>query len=473
MALPPGDLRLPGSSTAPHGSKQFLLAEDIELLYSAATLGATPPFTEHLNEIAAQFLMHFPHSEHTHRQMQSRLIALIDCPHHGYSVQLLSAEDARTPKNRRLPWSSVEHYVQMRFKLITYLRLVRNRDASSSPHRADRSADSLPPISDVIVLESDSEEDQGAASNGARKTRSNARSKKSRCKSASKNRKKRLRNEEDPSYNNALEITRSNLKQPVDRHHVRPSPIPHSTAPRPNTRFQKRHARRTPVIDVVVIESDDEARQPHSKESPTAQKDRPVVSAHPLATETYDHYKHEDESASILDTFLTNPDSLSTTANIALPESSILNELIQSPPSAPPLLSAPFGPSATPARVGSAASRPRTPTTPRTPPSLLPAPKHPQNANQAADNEPSGLRQNGADGDSVENETGSTNVPDCGLVKNSRDRTNDIKNSLIANINNAKSPRPTVSPVLMPKSMALSDERIDESRLQSLLDDLD
>lgn len=152
MALPPGSSGLP---VLTHSEPPFTLEEDVHLLHCAASLGAAVSFATNIEQISSLFSKRFVHSNRTHRQLQSRLHNLVYSHDLKPFVHTLALQDSLSP-DPRAQWMNVRRALHVRSSLIYFLRLTQNSEMDhSSPRPPQHSADKLPP-QDVIVLNSES-----------------------------------------------------------------------------------------------------------------------------------------------------------------------------------------------------------------------------------------------------------------------------------------------------------------------------
>lgn len=470
MALPPG---APGLTLANRHPVEnpFTLEEDIHLLHTAATLRATNPFTEELEEIGARFVERFPGSVRTHRQLRTHLIALVQSQHNEYSVRALKAE-ADLPAEQRVSWQMTCLNLHIRTSLIYYLRKLRHsRVPSDRAQGSERLVDPLPPTSSVVVLASDSEGDQDVGPDCARNPR-NSNSGKKRSNRAPVKREKRVRNDGDQGYGNALKISQ--------------------TAAVAGRQGRALSRKRTLDAEAVIEISDDEAGQ-QSQTPPLVPRTVRTLRAAASHGRTgrnanmlcYQNDPVGDILNSIERHHLATPPSFQTSntpnlpspglalPNLSLLDPSSLNEsvcpspIISLPATTAPTTDATFikpdveEPEIR-TRTGTASNSSLTMSTSQT-------------TGQPGECRPTGsLSQrdpNHHDHKNAMARTASSPGPE-----NSREEKYDaFFNSLLMNtdLDESPSPSPLVNTVLMPRSMALSDNSPGQGRLQGLLDDLD
>lgn len=516
MAIPSGASGLP--MTPEHVDHPLMIDEEIYLLHTAAELRATSPFMDHLNEIATRFSERFPKPVRTHRQLQSHLVGLVQSRKPEYVIRALQAEEDLLPE-KRMSWSDMCLNLHIRTNLIYFLRYSQRPDASEDSHISDRPVDTLPPTNSAVPIPSEFERDPDVNAIHMSNTNHNCDSKKKRPKHVSLKRAKRCRSaDDDQDYCNALEISVPTPRRTSNHSN------PHKTEKSNNNTVSNAalnkkaiHRKKNSHQEEVIIISEDESERKAQSASPPLQSTRrtkntayhfwgnrtpctvvtttnrqisalskPDIPKGDTDPELSDIFNDVDSSSPGIDPVFPNlnlPGCASSdhaSLNYYVRNLTTLNELMRPSPATSSPTNAALNKTALSENMevtqpepemGSGAGT-------RSNSSLTLATGHPGESKPVGS---SGLKgREDSHGKQEKVSASSSSGPE-----NNREQRYDsfmaaqdsFMNELLTNANqddpHPPSPPPVVNSVLMPKSMALSDDRLGEGRLQGLLDDLE
>lgn len=513
MAVPSGASGLP--VTPGHVENPLTIDEELNLLHTAAKLRATSPFMDHLNEIATRFSERFPQPVRTHRQLQSHLVGLVQSQKPAYVLQALQVEE-NLPPEKRMSWPDMRSKLHTRSNLIYFLNSLQRPDASGDSHISDHPVHTLPPTNSVVPIPSESDPDPDANAIHIPNTTYNSNSKKKRPKRASLKHAKRCHGaDDDQDYCDALEISLTTSKQTSNHTNQHKSAkLTNNTVSRPASNKRAIHRDKNSDQEVVIIISEDELEQkaqspvpapqstprarnaarhfwrnrtPHTVVTATNRRisalNKPDIPKRETDPELSDLLNDVDPSIPGIDpvfpelNFLDSALSDHTSPNYLVQNLTTFDEPMHPLPETPSPTTAALNKMALSEIMEAAQPEPEmgsgTGTLSNSSLKLATL----QTTGQPSESKPvsSSGREDLGDSDGKQEKGFASSSP--GSENNREQHFDCFMNEVLMNAGlddtQALSPSPVVNSALMPKSMALSDERLGEGRLQGLLDDLD